>query len=55
MIKTYTAVIFSLILSVSTISHASESKNWENYYQKTLTTSDPHKTLLLAQQYFQRE
>lgn len=55
MIKTCSSIIVSLILAVSTISYASEFGNWESYYQNTLTISDPHKTLLLAQKYFQRE
>src|SRR5262245_12969872 len=55
MIKTSSSIIVSLILAVSTISHASELTNWENYYQNTLNISDPHETLLLAQKYFQRE
>ncbi|MFI5344443.1 MAG: methyltransferase domain-containing protein [Chlamydiales bacterium] len=55
MFKIYTIVIFSLIANISAICNAAESKIWENYYQNTLNISDPHKTLLLAQKYFQLE
>ncbi len=55
MFKIYTLIIFSFIANISAISNAAESKTWENYYQNTLNISDPHKTLLLAQKYFQLE
>ena len=54
-VKTYFIILFSLIVNFSALSHASESTNWDNYYQNTLNISDPHKTLLLAQKYFQLE
>lgn len=55
MFKKYVIVIFSFIASISAISHAAESKAWENYYQNTLNLSDPRKNLLLAQKYFELE
>ena len=55
MFKIYVIFVFSFILNFSSISYASESKTWEIYYQNTLNISDPHKTLLLAQKYFQLE
>jgi len=54
-VKTYFIILFSLIVNFSALGHASESTNWDNYYQNTLHINDPHKTLLLAQKYFQLE
>jgi tellurite methyltransferase len=52
-LQAYFIIIFSFIVNISSISYATES--WGNYYQNTLNISDPQKTLLLAQKYFQLE
>lgn len=48
-------LILFIALTISTLVFASESKNWENYYKNTLNIHTPHKTLLLAQTYFEYE
>lgn len=53
--KKYFLLVFSFIVNFSALIHASESTRWNDYYQNTLNISDPHKTLLLAQKYFQLE
>lgn len=45
----------NLSLLPTELLHKSESKNWGNYFQDTLNFTDPHHTLLLAQNFFHQE
>jgi tellurite methyltransferase len=53
--KIYVISVVSFFVIFSSTIYADESKTWENYYQNTLNISDPHRTLLLSQKYFQLE
>jgi tellurite methyltransferase len=48
--------LLTLLFFFNKISAENESSNsWSNYYQNTINSTDPHKTLLLAYKYFEME
>lgn len=60
MIKFLIGLISVFTFAISCTSYADDSQNrgsntWESYYQNTINSTDPRKTLLLALTYFQME